>query len=109
MRSGGGPGRISAVGAQTRSAALGVSVTPRTRRKIVALLVGNAAFQYATQATRVVWYSYAASQAMPGILWINLTFVGSILCGIGSGILQGNAESGVRKAAPASSSADIQV
>ena len=37
---------------------------------------------------------------MPGVLWINVTFVGSILCGMFSGILQGAAEGGVRKARP---------
>ena len=37
---------------------------------------------------------------MPGLLWINLTFVLSILCGISSGIVQGCCEGAVRKAQP---------
>ena len=81
-------------------AAAGFHIPPLKRLKVVALLIGNAFFQYATQAARFVWPSYADSQKMPGVLWINLTFVLSILCGISSGILQGCCEGGVRKAHP---------
>jgi hypothetical protein len=75
-------------------------IPPQKRKCIVGLLVGNAFMQYATQACRFAWSSYAASQAFPGALFINLTFLSSILCGMGSGIAQGNAEGGVRKANP---------
>lgn len=75
-------------------------IPPHKRRWIVALLCGNAFFQYATQATRFIWSSYDDSQSMPGVLWINLTFVLSIMCGISSGIWQGCAEGAVRKADP---------
>ena len=75
-------------------------IKPRQRKVVVLLLNLNAAMQYATQATRFVWSSYDASQTMPGVLWINLTFVLSILCGIGSGIAQGKFEEGVRKNNP---------
>ena len=61
---------------------------------------GNAFFQYATQACRFAWSSYEESQVMPGVLWINVTFVLSILCGVSSGIWQGCAEGAVRKANP---------
>ena len=75
-------------------------IPPRKRRWIVALLCGNFLCQYATQGCRFGWSSYPASQSLPGVVWINLTFVGSILCGMFSGILQGAAEGGVRKAKP---------
>ena len=75
-------------------------IPPAKRRRVVALLVGNVLCQWLTQLCRFVWSSYNASQVMPGVLWINLTFVGSILCGIVSGSLQGNAEGGVRKEQP---------
>lgn len=81
-------------------AAAGFHIPPLKRLRVVALLIGNAFFQYATQAARVLWPSYADSQTMPGVLWINLTFVLSILCGISSGILQGCCEGGVRNAHP---------
>jgi hypothetical protein len=75
-------------------------IPPPKRRWVVALLCGNAFFQYATQLCRFAWPSYNDSQTMPGVLWINLTFVCSILCGISSGIMQGAAEGEVRKAEP---------
>lgn len=75
-------------------------IPPRKRKIVVVLLNANAVFQYATQATRFAWSSFDASQAMPGVLWINLTFVSAIGCGIASGIAQGCVEGGVRKAKP---------
>lgn len=75
-------------------------IPPRQRARIVACLVLNAVMHYATQACRVVWYSYDASQTMPGVLWINVTFVLSIVFGVGGGIVQGVYEGGVRKANP---------
>ena len=70
------------------------------RRRIVFLLMANVIFQYATQAARIIWPSYNDSQAMPGILWINLTFLLSLVPGITSGMAQGCAEGAVRKANP---------
>ena len=75
-------------------------IPPRKRAWIVALLCGNFLCQYATQICRFVWSDYPSSQVMPGALWINLTFVGSIVCGAVSGGMQGSAEGGVRKAKP---------
>ena len=87
-------------------------IPPHKRRRIVALLCGNILFQWLTQLCRVVWSSYNASQSMPGALWINLTFVFAILCGIVSGSLQGNAENALRKEKPGEfppSPADIAI
>ncbi len=75
-------------------------IPTKKRKTIVALLVGNAFFQYATQTCRLLWPSYADSQTLLGALFINVTFVSSILCGIASGSYQGKCEEGVRKEHP---------
>lgn len=62
--------------------------------------MGNVIFQWLTQLCRMVWSSFSASQVMPGVLWINVTFVTATLCGIISGIMQGGAENGVRMDKP---------
>ena len=75
-------------------------IPPQKRKPIVFLLCGNAFCQYATQLCRFYWSSFDDSQTVVGAIFINVTFVGGILCGIVSGSLQGNAEGGVRKAHP---------
>ena len=75
-------------------------IPPPKRKPVVFLLCGNAFMQYATQLCRFIWSSFDASQVMPGVLLINLTFVSGIICGIASGSMQGNAENAVRKEKP---------
>ena len=62
--------------------------------------MANAILQYLTQICRFIWSSYTASQSLPGVALINITFVGAILCGMISGMMQGCAESDVRKHHP---------
>jgi len=75
-------------------------IPTRKRKLIVALLFGNLFFQYATQLCRILWPTYADSQTVLGAIFINFTFVSSIICGISSGSLQGNCEGQVRKEHP---------
>jgi len=75
-------------------------IPTRKRKVIVGLLVANLFFQYATQATRVVFPSYADSQSILGAIFINFTFVTSIICGIASGNMQTACEGQVRKENP---------
>lgn len=75
-------------------------IPPHKRRWVTALAMANAIFQYATQATRIVWPSYADSQTPAGLICINATFGLSIICGMSSGMFQGCCEDGVRKLYP---------
>ena len=75
-------------------------IPPTQRKRIVALLMVNLSFQYLTQLCRIGWSSYTASQTVAGAVLINLTFVTSLLAGIGSGAYQGACEDAVRKASP---------
>jgi len=75
-------------------------IPPTQRKRIVALLMANLIFQYLTQLCRIGWSSYTASQTIAGAVLINLTFVTSLLAGIGSGAYQGACENAVRKASP---------
>jgi hypothetical protein len=82
------------------TSAIWFHIPPAPRRVIVGMLVGNALFQYANQLTRIGWPTYAASQTTAGLVMINLTFVASLLCGVGAGVLQQLAEARVRTANP---------
>lgn len=74
---------------------------PRSQRvKIVRLLLLNTFFTMLAQLARLIWMDYTSSQGMPGAIFINLTFVSAIVCGIWSGVLQGKAEGAVRKENP---------
>ena len=66
----------------------------------MALLLWNAGLHYLTQICRLIWSSYEASQTIAGNIFITVTFLGSVVCGIGSGAYQGNCEGQVRKANP---------
>jgi len=67
-------------------------IPQRPRAMIASFLCLSVFFHFATQATRLVWTSYEASNTMPGTAPVNITFGLSIIFAIAAGITQGGQE-----------------
>jgi hypothetical protein len=72
----------------------------RKRRFIVYLLWLNILFQVVTQATRILWCTYAASQTVLGGVFINVTFAFAIIFGFAGGVKQLLDEKKLRRSRP---------
>lgn len=71
---------------------------PRRRRRQISLLLNCAyAFHFASLAMHRVYYTYLEGQTWPGVFWQNLPFLLSIGSQIAAGVIQGKAETEVRK------------
>jgi len=74
---------------------------PRSARKAVTVLLNLAwILHFASQAGHLVYWTHAQGQSLNGALAQNVPFVLSILCGIGAGVVQGQAEKRTRAAFP---------
>jgi len=74
---------------------------PRGDRRSITVLLNLAwVAHFASQASHLVYWSYAAAQGLEGMLAQNIPFLTSIIAGIGAGVLQGRAEATVRAANP---------
>jgi hypothetical protein len=71
-----------------------------SRLFITVLLILNMAFQWVNQWSRIKWNDFESSNEMPGLLYTNVFFGASFVCGIGGAVYQAVCESKKRRETP---------
>jgi len=76
------------------------NLSERCRLVVVALQLANVAFQFANQATRIVYPTYKSTEAPPGSIWVNVFFVAAFAAAIAAAVYQGKHEARLRAKEP---------
>lgn len=71
------------------------------RKSIILVLMLNCLFQFANQATRIVYWNYALQNVTPGNIWTNVFFVASMLMAAVGGVWMAVVSEGLRRQSPA--------
>jgi hypothetical protein len=70
------------------------------RQSITSILLWNCIFQFANQATRIIYWNYGLQSEYPGNLWTNIFFGASMICAAIGALYLTIIENKVRKQNP---------